>query len=197
MKKLLLFISIVFVAATIATAQGSVSIAATNGGSVTLTPEGVTRSTPTPIVTRGIAASKPKPVVAPVIKPVEGKITTYAFTGLDVAQARMIFNAYRGVRDDESATKEDLATADALRKFIIENKDFTTSKKTIDVNVPAEKVDRVFSNGWYHNRKELQRQLQQLDVEEKLYKMAMKQETDAKIPEQDSKLRFRKDRFDQ
>lgn len=198
MKKLILCSIIIIAAACIATAQ-SVSIAATNGGSVTFTPEGVTRSAAPVALTKGIAATKPK-APAPATRAVKepGTLTAYTFTVSTVAEARMVFNAYRGSRDDENASVADLTNYDALRKYIVENKDFSSTKKTLTVVIPAEKVDRIFQNGMiYNNRKELQRQLKVLETEEKLFQLATKQETDANVPEENSKLRWQKQKYEQ
>lgn len=197
--KNLFFVS-VFSLLSISIFAQSVSIAATNGGSVTLTPEGVTRSTPA--LPKGIAATtRATPTAKPAAKPKPrsiGELTTYTFTITSVAEARMVFNAYRGTRDDENATAADVANFDAIRKYIVENKDFVSTKKTLTVVLPADKIDRVFQNGmYYNNKKELMRQLRQLETEEKLYNACAKQETDANVPEENSKLRWQKQKYEQ
>lgn len=193
--KNLFFVS-VFSLLSISIFAQSVSIAATNGGSVTLTPEGVTRSTPA--LPKGIAATtRATPTVKPKPRSV-GELTSYTFTITSVAEARMVFNAYRGTRDDENATATDIANFDAIRKYIVENRDFASTKKTLTVVLPADKIDRVFQNGMmYNNKKELMRQLKQLETEEKLYNACAKQETDANVPEENSKLRWQKQKYEQ
>lgn len=205
MKKLIFCFSIIIAAACIATAQGSVSIAATNGGSVTLTPDGVTRSAPPVGLTKSIASTKQKVPAAgtatkdtKATKTINGQLSTYSFTLSSVAEARLVFYVYRGVRDDENATAADLANFDAIRKFIVDIKDVAVTKKTLTVDIPSEKVDRIFQNGMtYNNRKEMMRQLRLLETEEKLYLMALKQETDANVPEEKSKIRYQKQKYEQ
>lgn len=200
MKNLLLSTLCVFVF-SLAKSQ-SVSIAATNGGSVTLTPEGVTR-TAAPVTTRGIASVTPKAptpspkAVSKAAKNPDGQLINYSFTISSTAEARMIFNCYRGMRDDENASAADLANYDALRKYIVDTKDLASTKKTLTIDIPADRVDRIFYSGGYWNKKELQRQLKVLEVEEKLFQMASKQETDANVPEEKSKLRWQKQKYEQ
>ena len=161
-------------------AQGAVSVEATEGGSITFTPSGVVRTAPK-VTTRSVAVTKAPTKAPKTAVPDTAKVRVYKFTNLTVADARLVFNAYRGIKDDENATAKDIATFEAIRKFIVDNRDFGSSTKRLNVDVPAEKLDRIFGYSTWHNRQELQKQLNLLNREEVLFNQAKAQEMAAGV----------------
>ncbi len=156
MKKIfsvaLLFLSIVTFS------QGSVMIAATDGGSVTLTPTGVIKNAPTKVA--------PAPAKTPGPLKGTGKLKvadldTYTFTDLSVDDARMIRNSLASVYYDENANAMDVKAMLDVRAFIVTNKDFKNSTKKLTLTVSAEKAENIFSTiQWVGNYGNTQEQIQ-------------------------------------
>lgn len=152
MKRLsLLFALFIFSGNTFA--QGAVMIAATDGGSITLTPDGVIKNAPTKIapVKKAIPLKTTKPT----------NLATYTFTDLSIDDARIIRNSLASVYYDENASAADVKAMLDLRAFIVANKDFKNSTKKLTLTVTAEKAESIFSSvSWTGYMAQTQEQLQ-------------------------------------
>lgn len=154
MKRLLILFALsVFSAHTFA--QGSVMIAASEGGSVTLTPTGVIKNAPTKIA----PAKTPGPLKS-TVKLKEVDLATYTFTDLSVDDARMIRNSLASAYYDENANATDVKAMLDVRAFIVANKDFKNSTKKLTLTVSAEKADNIFSSISYIGYMGTQEQIQ-------------------------------------
>ncbi len=203
MKKLFLLFSIFVAAITIATAQ-SVSIAATNGGSITLTPSGVERVAPTKVVPKGIQTQpKLKGVGDKGVdtKPVlfdSTKISVYPIADLGIEDARIVRNCLASTAYEENANPTDWKAFNDVRSYILANKDFKNSTKKISILVSPEKLDCILSSssggGWYgQNEKQIQeaydRSMRGINLKKKVIAQAETEESKKRISPDNSAIR--------
>lgn len=134
--------------------QGSVMLAATDGGSVTLTPTGVVRNAPTKV-------ASPASRVPLKTSVVQNELQTYTFNDLTIEDARVIRNSLSSVFYDENANPTDVKAILEVRAFIVANKDFKNSTKRLSITVTAERAESIFSQvQWVGNMGATQEQIQ-------------------------------------
>lgn len=156
MKK---FFSVALLFLSIASfSQGSVMIAATDGGSVTLTPTGVIKNAPVKVAPN--SAKTPVPLKG-AGKLKEADVANYTFTDLSIDDARVIRNTLASAYYDENANPIDVKAMLDVRAFIVANKDFKNSTKKLTLTVSAERAETIFSSiSWVGNMGSTQEQIQ-------------------------------------
>ena len=206
--KHLFFVLFIFASCIITNAQ-SVSIAATEGGSVLFTPDGVVR-TPSRIA-KGIQMSgtpsmasksrtvKPKPIYNDT-----AKITQCPIFDLSVEEARMVRNCLASVLQDDNPNALDLKAFNDTRSFILSNKDFKNSTKKLSIVVSSDRIDCIVNTaGNWMNRseKEIQDQydrgMRAINMRRKIISQIEAQETIRKVSPNNSVIRFYKNLNDQ
>lgn len=140
--------------------QGSVMIAASDGGSVTLTPTGVIKNAPTKVVAAPASAKTQGPLKS-TVKLKEVELDTYTFTDLSIEDARTIRNSLSSAYYDENANATDVKAMLDVRAFIVANKDFKNSTKRLTLTVSAEKAENIFTSvAWAVQMRNTQEEIQ-------------------------------------
>lgn len=194
MKQLLLGFLLLFCSCTL-NAQ-SVSIAATEGGSVTFTPEGVVRTAPKTAL-KGIKASAPKPKTVVQYNDTL-KLSTYPVNDLGLEEARMVRNCLASVVYDENPNLTDWKAFNDTRTFILSNKDFKSSNKKLSITVSSEKLDCILSSsgsGYWMGRNEKQvqeeydRSMRNINMRKKIISQAEDVESKKRVSPDNSVIR--------
>lgn len=200
MKHLLLGSLLLFCSCTL-NAQ-SVSIAATEGGSVTFTPEGVVRTAPKirlkGIKVSGTPSSAPKPKTIVQYNDTL-KLSTYPVSDLGIEEARMIRNCLASVVYDENPNLTDWKAFNDTRSFILANKDFKSSTKKLSITVSSEKLECILSSSaggvyWMgRNEKQIQeeydRSMRNINMRKKIIAQAEDVESKRRVKPDNSVIR--------
>lgn len=177
----------------------SVSVIATNGGSVTLSPEGVTRDTK-PAATRAVAKPITKKETKTKAKEIV-ELANYKFDSLTLFEVRHIRNNLAYIAYDENADNADDKAFDDLRKFVKANKKNENTTNTVSLTVSRKIAEQIISQLEYNSfnhinfndrqelRQEYNRLLKIIDLKEKLLRQIQTAEKNANVLPQQSIIR--------
>lgn len=174
----------------------SVSIAATEGGSVTFTPSGVIRTAPK-VALKGIQAVAPKPKAVVQYNDTL-KLSTYPVNDLGLEEARMVRNCLASVVYDENPNLTDWKAFNDTRTFILANKDFKSSTKKLSITVSSDKLDCILSSaggGYWMGRNEKQiqeeydRSMRTINMRKKIISQAEDVESKKRVSPDNSVVR--------
>lgn len=184
--------------------QGSVTVAATKGGSVTFTPEGVfkTEASNSPKL-KAIQGTKLKAVLVDTIK-----LVSYPINDISLDEAKLIRNTLAAVAYDENPNATDWKAFMDTRTFVIANKDFKNSTKKLSIQVSDTMMERILQNSSYYSgmyngntMKDIQenydRAVRTVNLRKKVIDQGEAEEKKKKISETNSKIKQFKNRFDE
>lgn len=204
MKARSVFLMLLMAIGSMCFGQGSVTVAATGGGSVTFTPEGVFKTAaPTGQKLKAVQPTKLKAAVAPDTV----KLLTYPMNDISLDEAKMIRQTLASVAYEENPNATDWKAFLDATAFVIANKDFKNSTKKLSIVVSPSMFERIiqntesygyagFSGG--NTMKDIQenydKAVRSLNLRKKVIDQGESEEKKKKVSDNNSKIRQFKDR---
>lgn len=166
-----------------AVGQGSVMIAATEGGSVELTPTGIVRHEPNMMLLKGVS-NAPKAEKAPVV---EEKVIKVKLDILDIEEAKLIRNSLAYVIYQDVPDSVDYKALTRTIKYISDYDNLSERDKSFNIIVTAKSIQTLMGNSMYDvdmYKQQLERAKVQEKIAKKAFKEVRKEETAMAIPEE-------------
>lgn len=166
-----------------ATGQGSVMIAATEGGSVELTPTGIVRHEPNMMLLKGVSNAQ-KVEKAPVV---EEKVIKVNLDILDIEEAKLIRNSLAYVIYQDVPDSVDYKALTRTIKYISDYENLSERDKSFNIIVSARSIEILMGNTMYEvdmYKEQLERAKVQEKIAKKAFKEVRKEEAAMEIPEE-------------
>jgi hypothetical protein len=154
-----------------ASGQGSVTIAATNGGAIELTPEGIVKHEPNMMLLRGINSEKKEiaPAIPDVVKEMKLKLNI-----LDIEEARQIRNTLAYVIYQDNPDSVDYKALIRTIKYIDDYKNLSERDKGFGIIITEKSAERIMGNTMFEVDM-YKDQLERAKITEKLAKQMFKE----------------------